>query len=120
MLRTVAFATMLVLAVKMSENSPGKPEDRGRTRPSSYVTQADAGKALGINRKSVGVAAWLLLYLSSAAVLVRGQGPLTKAEGGSEYLRCTYFTGVGVVTTEYWYAPNGLFGRAACPRLIEL
>ena len=63
---------------------------------------------------------WLALYLSSHALLVWSEGPYRSTPQSQEALDCTYFTGLGFVTSGYWYSSNGIMGRVACPRLIRL
>ena len=38
---------------------------------------------------------------------------------GSGSLYCRYFTGRAVAGIVYHYSPNGMFGRRACPFLLE-
>jgi hypothetical protein len=65
------------------------------------------------------VLVWAGLFFSSRAVLVWSE-MVTPAHGAQASMQCTFFTGVGVVTAEYWYSANGMFGRAACPRIVRL
>lgn len=61
---------------------------------------------------------WCILYFSSSAVLISAKGP-HKAGEHSETLSCEYFTGTSTITKQYWYSPNGIMGKEACPRLIN-
>lgn len=78
---------------------------------------------------AVLVAAWLALLLGGGRVLVQE----TKVEPGATFvvegcgdvgasdhtsLVCRYFTGRSVVTSVYWYAPNGVMGKDECPILV--
>lgn len=55
---------------------------------------------------------WVLLFVTS-------HGMLISSEQTGSILRCNYFTGTSVLTMDFNYAPNGLFGRAICPRLVN-
>jgi hypothetical protein len=63
---------------------------------------------------------WVYLFASSQAILTHSQGPFKEQDENSKILQCTYLTGLGFITQEYWYAPNGVMGKAACPRIIKL
>ena len=62
--------------------------------------------------------AWLVLFLSSKAVLIWGSGPGGDAALGA--LRCTYFTGTGFTERKFLYSESGVLGRETCPRWIDL
>jgi hypothetical protein len=63
--------------------------------------------------------AWLVLYLSSSAVLIGSEIRLEPGES-HRYLRCQYFTGTGVIERQFWYSETGVMGRDVCARLISL
>jgi hypothetical protein len=64
----------------------------------------------------------LFLVVAYGAFAFSSYGFLTKSakEPGAlkDKLVCTYFTGLGFATKEYWYAENDLLGRSLCPRTI--
>lgn len=72
-------------------------------------------------RVSVAIAAvaWGALFLSSYGILV-GSSQARKSGDGQDTLTCRYFIATSVISVDYWYSPNGLFGRAACPRLFQI
>lgn len=59
------------------------------------------------------------LFVTSSAILVKSDGPSFHGGGKQESLVCSYFTGLGFLEQEFWYSPNGIMGRAACPRFIS-
>jgi hypothetical protein len=66
----------------------------------------------------------LLLGTSSAvlvgSVLVQADPVLAAAGKQQSYLQCQYFTGLGTSQRELWFSPTGVWGVAACPRIIKL
>ena len=62
---------------------------------------------------------WLLLFFSNSGVLINGQ-KIASESGKNEVLKCKYFIATSIITVEYWYAPNGILGRAACPRVMDI
>ena len=66
------------------------------------------------------VFAIFLLFISSKGVLISGKGPAREPGDGQDSLSCTYFTGAGTIERKYWYSSSGIFGRSACPRLVDL
>ena len=38
-----------------------------------------------------------------------------QVNGGERVLVCSYFTGVRIVTTVFWYSPNNIMGKDSCP-----
>lgn len=62
---------------------------------------------------------WLVLYLSSRAVLVYWTTDLEPG-GKTGTLHCTYFTGTSLFTRDYVYSSQGTIGYLVCPRLINL
>jgi hypothetical protein len=36
----------------------------------------------------------------------------------SASLACHYFTGRSIITSVYWYAPNGFMGKDQCPFMV--
>ncbi len=63
---------------------------------------------------------WLILFFSSSGILVYGESPKIKSGNGQETIECIYFTGTGFIHTNYWYSPNGILGRPACPRIVDI
>ncbi len=61
---------------------------------------------------------WLYLFVTSQAFLVSGKGPLRQEDHSADSLICTYFTGLGFIERNYWYAENDFMGKSACPRII--
>jgi hypothetical protein len=70
--------------------------------------------------------AWLAILITDSRVLigetkiepgrdylVEGYGNL--GEGNHASLVCRYFTGRKTLTTVFWYAPNNIMGKDACP-----
>jgi len=68
---------------------------------------------------AVIAAAWAILWFSSAGVLYASEIRPPSAAGGQAAIACSYFTGLGTVTREYWHSPTGVMGRDVCPRLIN-
>ena len=79
---------------------------------------------------AISLGAWLILFLSGKGVLISqhkvqpgdryhvdGWGDVGKAKQAS--LVCTYFLGTHSRKQVFWYSPNGLFGRADCPTVID-
>lgn len=78
---------------------------------------------------AVGVV-WVALMLSGKGVLVsqdmttpgkpyfvEGWGDLGKDRAPS--LVCTYFVGTRLRKQVFWYSPEGIFGKADCPVLVD-
>jgi hypothetical protein len=63
---------------------------------------------------------WAALFVSSKAVLIRGEKIEKSRPGDQAHLSCWYFTGTGTFERTFWHDPNGAWGRAACPRLVNL
>lgn len=76
------------------------------------------------------VAVWLALLFTGTGVLVSQ----TKVEPGQRYLvkgfgdvgdakhACLvgrYFNGRGIESRVFWYSPNGILGKSACPFLLR-
>ena len=59
------------------------------------------------------------LFLTSHGVLIDSELVQSHQPQGQAHLECSYFTGSSIVTTEFWYSPNGFMGRALCPRLHD-
>lgn len=73
---------------------------------------------------------WIALFLSGKGILidqekvdpgeqriVEGWGDVGEADQAS--LVCTYFVATRTRQQVFWYSPNGMFGRADCPTLID-
>lgn len=63
--------------------------------------------------------AWLALLVTSHGLLVWSAIRPSLQEGGQASLDCTFFTGLGTVTLQYWYDSQGTMGRVICPRLKD-
>ena len=61
---------------------------------------------------------WAGLFWSGSAFLVWGTGPDKDRAVGM--LKCTYFSGGGLVKREFLYSKQGFLGRDTCPRSIDL
>lgn len=61
---------------------------------------------------------WLALFFSSKGVLVYGDKPDGDRKVGM--LKCRYFTGTGIIEKQFLYSDQGLLGRQACPRTVDL
>lgn len=87
-----------------------------------------------ISKMGLGVAAagaaWAALMLGGKGVLVsqdiahpghpywvEGWGDLGK--DGSPSLVCTYFVGTRLRKQVFWHSPEGVFGKADCPVLVD-
>jgi hypothetical protein len=70
--------------------------------------------ALGI--VAAALIGWLVLTLTTHGVLVWSERH-RPADAGQDVLTCSYFTGLGIASVDFWYSPNNIFGRAICPRL---
>ena len=73
---------------------------------------------------AIGVAlslAWFALVITTSGILVYSMGPFRPAPNyGQDALRCTYFTGLGTVSIDFWHDEQGIMGAAVCPRLRKL
>jgi hypothetical protein len=74
-------------------------------------------RKIGILLLAVIVVAWGILYLASYGVLVAEEK--VQLPVGQAYLKCRYFTGVGMANQQFWYSENAIVGRAICPRLYS-
>lgn len=87
-------------------------------------------RALLIAVISVLVIAWLALLVSDGRLLLSE----TKVEPGQDFvvpewgnvgkagqasLVCKYFTGRSTVMRVFWYSPNNILGKDACPLLFR-
>lgn len=62
---------------------------------------------------AVAAVGWLALFLTTHGILI---GSTTATTGhGRPVLKCNYFTGVSVVTIDFWLAH-----QLGCPRLYDL
>lgn len=64
-----------------------------------------------------------VLVLGWLSLLVSGRGVLfwfTEPQEKVGMLKCQYFTGTGTVERQFLYTEQGLLGRAACPRFVDL
>ena len=62
----------------------------------------------------VAAAGWVALYLSGYGILINEE------RSRQNMLTCQYFIATQVVEKNYLHAANGILGRAACPRLIQI
>jgi hypothetical protein len=62
--------------------------------------------------------AWLALFFSNKGLLVYGDKPDGDRKVGM--LKCKYFTGTGVIERQFLYSDQGILGRQACPRTVDL
>lgn len=63
--------------------------------------------------------AWGLLLLTSHGILYEAVVHEPAKPNDQATLTCSYFTGLGAASRQYWYSPNGMMGRDVCPRLID-
>lgn len=64
----------------------------------------------------VVLAGWCALFFTTSGVLLHSRQHRSEGDG-QDTLTCTYFTGISIVTKDFWYAEGGVFGREVCPRL---
>lgn len=62
---------------------------------------------------------WGALFLSNSAILIHSE-TVRRTPQSQRSLICTYFAAVSVFPKEFWYSEDGVMGRAACPRLIQI
>ena len=62
--------------------------------------------------------AWLALFFSSKGILVYGDKPPDDRKLGM--LKCKYFTGTDIIEKQFLYSEQGVLGRQACPRTVDL
>lgn len=74
-------------------------------------------RKIGILLLALIAIAWGTLYFASYGVLFAEEK--VGLPVGQAYLKCRYFTGVGVASQQFWYSENGIVGRAICPRLYN-
>jgi hypothetical protein len=67
---------------------------------------------------ALALCAWLALFFTGSGVLIHGERQRLP-DDRQDSLACRYFIGTSVVERTFWYSPNGLMGRAICPRLIR-
>ena len=76
-----------------------------------------------MNKKKLAIAGaivaalWLALFFSSKGFLVWGDKPDDQKLG---MLKCHYFTGTGFIEKQFLYSEQGVLGRQACPRTVDL
>lgn len=63
---------------------------------------------------------WGMLTYSEIGILIQWTAPYLKDTTHNETMNCTYITGLGIVTTTFWYNPTGILGKVKCPRFIDL
>ena len=67
---------------------------------------------------AIVVALWLALFFSSTGFLVWSDKPDGDQKLGM--LECHYFTGTGFIEMQFLYSEQGVLGRQACPRTVDL
>jgi hypothetical protein len=98
---------MSLNAARMNAGSASQRENRGQMFwLKSFVLAAIIG--------------WGALFLSSSAILVGSEIVPSQQAGGQSSLTCSYFTGTGLIERMFWYSKDGVMGKAACPRLVQL
>ena len=67
---------------------------------------------------AIVAALWLALFFSSKGFLVWSDKPDSDQKLGM--LECHYFTGTGFIERQFLYSEQGVLGRQACPRTVDL